>query len=165
MKEFEKKLNLPTYVPQRSTKASIRSEDPPPVAVPKQVNSADDIDFQVARQNIKSLLAKGEEALDGIMDLAATGEHPRAYEVAGQIIKTLVDANKDLMTIHKQKKDLKPQEEQKNADIKVNNAVFVGSTAELQQMVKEQRAAAEKKLLSDPNAKVFDKHLEHDEED
>lgn len=94
-------------------------------------------DFEIARINIKTLLVKGEEALDGILDLAQSGEHPRAYEVAGQIIKTLVDANKDLMSLHK-KKEVKEAPQEPNKVIN-NSIVFNGTTTELQAALKKMR--------------------------
>lgn len=103
--------------------------------LPPAPPSQDDIDFEMARTNIKELIKKGTSALDGVIDLAHNGEHPRAYEVAGQIIKTLVDANRDLLGIHKSKKELHADEQQAPRSV-TNQAVFVGSTAELQKMLK-----------------------------
>lgn len=104
-----------------------------------QVIEEKDADFQIARQNLKRLLLDGEEALDGILDLARQGEHPRAYEVAGQLVKTLVDANKDLINIHKQKKDLEDKPVTRDEPKTVNNTVFVGSTADLQKALADLR--------------------------
>lgn len=97
-------------------------------------------DFQEARTNIKTIISKGEDALDGILDLAKASEHPRTFEVAGQIIKTLVDANKDLLGLHKQAKELKKNDEKSESAKTVNNtAYFVGTAAELQQMVNKRK--------------------------
>lgn len=103
------------------------------------VKTSDQIDFEVARENIKSLITKGEEALEGIIDLAREGEHPRAYEVAGQLIKTLVDANRDLMTIHKQAKDLKEKGKEENSPSTVNNNLIVGSASDIQLLIEARR--------------------------
>lgn len=111
----------------------------PEVLPPTREDDTDLVDdFTVARRNIRELLRQGDTALEGILDLARSGEHPRSYEVAGQIIKTLVDANKDLLSIHKQVKDLKGGEKTEGSGpTNVTNAVFVGTTAELLELAKK----------------------------
>lgn len=96
----------------------------------------DDADF--ARDNIRTLIEKGNLAVDGILHVAKESEHPRAYEVAATLIKNLSDLNKDLMEIQKRKKDLSPQS-QKSGDINVDKAVFVGSTTELVKFLKNNK--------------------------
>ena len=96
----------------------------------------DDADF--ARDNIRTLIEKGNLAVDGILHVAKESEHPRAYEVAANLIKNLSDLNKDLMEIQKRKKDLAPQS-QKGGDINVDKAVFVGSTTELVKFLKSNK--------------------------
>ena len=96
----------------------------------------DDADF--ARDNIRTLIEKGNLAVDGILHVAKESEHPRAYEVAANLIKNLSDLNKDLMEIQKRKKDLAPQS-QKSGDINVDKAVFVGSTTELVKFLKSNK--------------------------
>lgn len=93
-----------------------------------------DSDYKYARENLYGVIEKGTEALDTLIDLAKASEHPRAFEVVSQLTKTLVDANKDLLDIQKKVKDLKKTEE-KEAPKNVTNALFVGSTAELQKLV------------------------------
>lgn len=111
------------------------------VHVEEHVENEFESDFDSARKNIKNIMNKGEEALDGILFLAKTSEHPRSYEVVGQIMKTMIDANKDLLNLHKQKKEL----QNKNGDSNtlhpqnVTNALFVGSTTDLQKYIKEKR--------------------------
>ena len=111
------------------------------VAKPVVENDAEskaEEDLELARNNIKRLLAKGEEALDGILYLAESSDHPRAYEVAGQIVKTLVDANKDLIGLHKTRKA--PEKASTVIEPTVtNNSIFVGTTNDLQKLLKEQR--------------------------
>jgi dTDP-D-glucose 4,6-dehydratase len=92
-------------------------------------------DFAKARQNIATLIEKGESAVDGILQLAKESEHPRAYEVASTLIKTMVEANKELLDVHKQKKDLEKEDYQGPSKAVQNNTVFVGSTKELQQQL------------------------------
>ena len=96
----------------------------------------DDADF--ARDNIRTLIEKGNLAVDGILHVAKESEHPRAYEVAANLIKNLSDLNKDLMEIQKRKRDLAPQA-QRSGDINVDKAVFVGSTTELVKFLKNNK--------------------------
>jgi dTDP-D-glucose 4,6-dehydratase len=94
-----------------------------------------DEDFVKAKSNIASLIEKGEAAVDGILQLAKESEQPRAYEVASTLIKTMVDANKELLDVHKQKKELDKEEYAGPAKAVQNNTVFVGSTKELQKQL------------------------------
>ena len=92
-------------------------------------------DYDKARQNIHDLLSKGHEALAHALDVAKQSEHPRAFEVVGNLVKQLTDANQQLLDLHQQKAKL---DAPKDGDKKVtNNAIFVGSTAELNKMIKK----------------------------
>ena len=95
-------------------------------------------DYEFARENLYSVIDKGTEALDSLLELAKVSEHPRAFEVVATLSKTLMDANKDLLNVQKKVKELQKEEEQSGNDTKQNvtNALFVGSTAELQKMLK-----------------------------
>ena len=95
-------------------------------------------DAALARKNIKSLLDKGNGAIDNLLLVAQESEHPRAYEVAANFIKTLADLNKDLLDVQKKKSDLRPQQTT-NQSINVEKAVFVGSTAELLKQIRENK--------------------------
>ena len=92
-------------------------------------------DFEYARGNMISAIVKGQEALRGILDVAGMSQHPRAYEVAATLVKTIADANKDLLELQKRKKDLTGVGPNPTT---VNNNLFVGSTAELQQLIRKQ---------------------------
>ena len=94
-------------------------------------------DAEFARQNLRTLIEKGNIAADEIMQVASASEHPRAFEVAATMLKNLADMNKDLMEIQKRKRDLAPQITQQN--INVDKAVFVGSTAELLKQIKSNK--------------------------
>ncbi len=90
-------------------------------------------DYKYARQNLRGIIDNGTETLDILKDLALASQSPRAFEVIGQLIKTLADANKDLMKLQKDVKELKKETDTpKN----VTNALFIGNTAELQKLVK-----------------------------
>ena len=95
-----------------------------------------DDDAEFARQNIRGLIEKGNEAIDGILNVAKASDHPRAYEVAANMLKHLTDMNKDLMEIQKRKKDLQPKESAPTNGINVDKAVFIGSTKELVKLLK-----------------------------
>ena len=93
-------------------------------------------DYDYTRGNLYSIIEKGQEAIDGILELAQESEMPRAYEVAGQLIKSVSDATDKLMDLQKKVKDVNKEEESKGPTT-VNNALFVGSTAELQKLLKQ----------------------------
>lgn len=97
-----------------------------------------DTDFEYARGNIINILEKGNEALDGIMDVAQRSQSARAYEVVAGLLKNMSDMNKDLLELQKKKKDLVADTGAKQPST-VNNNLFVGSTAELQKLLKKQR--------------------------
>jgi len=94
-----------------------------------------DSDYMYSRENFYSLIERGQDAIDGILDLAKEGEHPRAYEVAGQLIKNVAEVTDKLADLQEKMKKLKevPEHGPKN----VTNALFVGSTKELQQLLKD----------------------------
>jgi hypothetical protein len=100
------------------------------------VSNAVDDDAEFARCNIRSLIEKGNKAMDELLLVANASEHPRAYEVAAGLIKNLADLNKDLLEIQKRRKDLSPQEAASVKNVNVDKAVFVGSTAELVKLLK-----------------------------
>ena len=99
--------------------------------------SKDDItkDYEYTRGNLYSIIEKGQEAIKGILELAQDSEMPRAYEVAGQLIKSVSDATDKLMDLQKKVKDVNEDTPQKGPNT-VNNALFVGSTAELAKLLK-----------------------------
>tara|TARA_B100000519_G_scaffold202188_1_gene219771 strand:- start:333 stop:761 length:429 start_codon:yes stop_codon:yes gene_type:complete len=92
-------------------------------------------DYDYTRGNLYSIIEKGQEAINGILELAQESEMPRAYEVAGQLIKNVADATDKLMDLQKKLKDV--EEEKKKGPSTVNNALFVGSTADLAKMLKD----------------------------
>ena len=97
----------------------------------------DDIqkDYEYTRGNLYSIIEKGQEAINGILELAQESEMPRAYEVAGQLIKSVSDATDKLMDLQKKLKDVNEEQQQKGPNT-VNNALFVGSTADLTKLLK-----------------------------
>lgn len=106
--------------------------------IEKISSTVDDIkkDYNYTRGNLYSLIEKGQEAINGILELAQESEMPRAYEVAGQLIKNVADATDKLMDLQKKLKDI--EDEKQKGPTTVNNALFVGSTAELAKLLKQQ---------------------------
>jgi len=93
-------------------------------------------DYEYTRANLYSLIEKGQEAINGIMELAGEGGSPRAYEVAGQLIKSVADTTDKLIDLQKKLKDVE-EETVKATNNVTNNALFVGSTAELSKLLKQ----------------------------
>ena len=110
-------------------------ETPKPVQKPKE---KDDInkDYEYSRGNLYSLIEKGQEAVNGILELAQESDSARAYEVAGQLIKSVADTTDKLIDLQKKLKDVE-DDSKKTTNNVTNNAVFVGSTSELQKMLKQ----------------------------
>ena len=94
-------------------------------------------DYETTRAQLHNLVMKGQEAVDGILDVARSSDHPRAYEVAGQLIKNVGDVADKLIDLQKKMKDLDAEE--KKITQNTTNALFVGSTAELQKLLKQQK--------------------------
>lgn len=118
----------------------LKKEDLLPVASVDSVERKED-DFDLARNTMRNLIQKNEAVLTDLVDLARNSESARAYEVAGQLIKTQAEMAKDLMTLHKQKKEVDGDRSESQQNIKTqNNIVFAGSTADLMKMIANERA-------------------------
>lgn len=102
---------------------------PPEVQEIPQIDS----DYEYARGNMIAIIEKGNEALSGILDVAGMSQHPRSYEVAATLIKTMAEVNKDLLDLTKKKMDMTGEIGQPKT---ITNNLFVGSTAELQKFIK-----------------------------
>ena len=124
-------LEITSLVPTEEIKP-----EPPARIIPK-TGKDDDIDYNYARENYYNLIERNQDAVEEMLEIAKQSEHPRAFEVVGQLIKSGLDANKELMGLHKTKKELSI--EKGGHTTTVNNAVFVGSTAELQKLLKAKR--------------------------
>ena len=126
MKKVDKELGL---VEQRPIKSEVSRYVP-------ELTNEDDIenDYKYQRENFYNLVERGSDAIEGILELAKEGEHPRAYEVAGNLIKQVAEVAEKLGDLQEKMRKLKevPETGPKN----VTNALFVGSTAELQKMLK-----------------------------
>ena len=104
--------------------------------VPAVTDDDSDTDFQYARENLYNLIERGTDGLEELLEIAKQSEHPRAFEVVQQTIGQLTTTNKELLNLHKTKKDIKVE---KGGPTSVNNNLFVGSTAELQKMLKAKK--------------------------
>ena len=129
-KKLDKTFNINPEVVEEPTK-SIERVNPPPDRLTKSEITRD---YEYTRGNLYSIIEKGQEAIDGILELAQESEMPRAYEVAGQLIKHVGDVADKLMALQKDKKAVKEESAKK---VVTNNSLFVGSTADLQKMLKK----------------------------
>ena len=104
----------------------------------EEVTKVDEVkkDYDYTRGNLYSLIEKGQEAINGIMEVAGETASPRAYEVAGQLIKSVADTTDKLADLHKKVKDIEEDNPKKQSTV-TNNALFVGSTSELSKMLKD----------------------------
>ena len=136
MSKIDDKLNEVLGIAEDVTyENEVKTEPKKDLIVPEEKDP--EIDFETGRKNLYNLIDKGNEAIDGILNLAKEGEHPRAYEVAGQLIKTVSEVSQNLLDLQDKLKKVKeiPNTGPKN----VTNALFVGSTTELQKMLKEKK--------------------------
>ena len=122
-----------TVIEQTLPVVKTLSVDVPTIGAPNDASI--DADYEYARENLKLFIEQGKVAMENIIYLAKEGESPRAYEVVGQLIKTLSDTNKDLLDLGKKVKDLKSKKDDTQQPQHVTNALFVGSTAELQKLI------------------------------
>ena len=102
-----------------------------------------DRDYDEVRRNLKCIIEKSQEAIEGISELAQDSQQPRAYEVIAQLIQSSLEANNRLMDLHRRMKEIKKEEKTKSTSV-TNNSIYVGSTAELQKMIREQRKVVDR---------------------
>lgn len=136
-KNMEEILNLPT-----DTKSMIEVIDDNrlPIEPPEVSVTNDEVmdDYYYARENLKEIIANAQQAIADLGSIASTSESPRAYEVLSTLMKTIVDANKDLLELQKSVKKLKEEEKTSNPQ-NVTNAMFVGNTSELMKLIKDNK--------------------------
>ena len=135
MSTIDDKLNEVLNITTEVMPIEVEKKESKEVVVPEDKDP--DIDFETGRKNLYQLIDKGNEAIDGILGLAKEGEHPRAYEVAGQLIKTVSEVSQNLLDLQEKLKKIKdvPEKGPKN----VTNALFVGSTTELTKLLKNKK--------------------------
>ena len=127
---IEKSLNVETSI--------VPKEEPKKPELPNVVLKKDDVekDYKYTRGQLYSLFEKGQEAINGIMEVAGESASPRDYEVAGQLIKSVADSTDKLMDLQKKMKDIDEDNTKAQGNV-TNNSLFVGSIAELQKMLKK----------------------------
>ena len=125
---IDKALNISDSDIVPTKKETLRKEDTP------KKNEVEK-DYEYSRANLYSIIEKGQEAINGIMEVAGESASPRAYEVAGQLIKSVADTTDKLMDLQKKIKDV--NEDAPKTNNVTNNALFVGSTSELSKMLKK----------------------------
>jgi hypothetical protein len=134
-KTIDEKLNDILDVDASTGEVIVPKKDTP--ITPVSDTSIIDDDYEYARKNLRGLIENGKEVMENIIYVAKESESPRSYEVVGQLIKTLAETNKDLLDLAKKSKDLKSnKDETQNSGTQIQNALFVGSTAELQKLIK-----------------------------
>ena len=135
----DKVIDKTELEPPKEFKAPVqRKNGEVQIKIDKDINT----DYDYSRENYYNLIEKGQEAIQGILDIAKEGQHPRAYEVVGQLIGQVATSVDKLQDLQKKLKDLKELPGKTNANIK--NALFVGSTAELQKMLNKQSMETKK---------------------
>lgn len=131
LEEIGNAIGIPFVPEEKKQETSITKID-----VPKDHKT--DADFLEVRKNLKSLIATGEEAIEGILKVAQEGDSPRAYEVAATLIKTVSEINKDIIDIHQKMKTMEQTKVVQNNT--TNNSIFVGSTSDLQDLINQARS-------------------------
>ena len=154
MSKLEDKVNEILGV---ETKAPVEQKEFKPLVPRMEDKNKEDVDndYKYSRENYYNLIEKGQEAIQGILDIAQEGQHPRAYEVAGQLIGQVATTVDKLQDLQKKLKDLKDVPNKTNANIK--NALFVGSTAELQKMLKQNNEDTKSKNITPKETDISDK--------
>jgi hypothetical protein len=158
MTKLEDKVNEILGIEPENTPTleSIVKVDNPPVPRIEDTNKSDvDNDYKYSRDNYYDLIQKGQEAIEGILEIAKEGQHPRAYEVAGQLITNVAQTVDKLQDLQKKLKDLKDLPKTANQNIK--NALFVGSTAELQKMLKRENENIKSTIIKSEETDISDK--------
>lgn len=127
--------NLSQVFDIEPTKTEIITKEGELIPVGEDKNNVVEDDFDKTRNNLHSLLYQGQDALNHALEVAKSSEHPRAFEVVSNMIKQMADINTQLLDLHKQKKQLETTEEKAKPTTVNNNAIFVGSTTELNKLI------------------------------
>ena len=139
MSKLEEKVNEILGIDKPEPKKEVVKQEFKPAVPRKEDDKKEDVDndYKYSRENYYNLIERGQEAIEGILDIAREGQHPRAYEVAGQLIGQVAGTVDKLQDLQKKLKDLK--EVPKSANTNIKNALFVGSTNELQKMLNRKK--------------------------
>lgn len=135
-------IEIPLDKPSEESKGSevVKAEEAAPAAPAAGYKPADaDDDYKEVRRNLKVIIEQSSSAIQGILELAEDSQQPRAYEVVAQLIGQTLEANTKLVDLHRRMKDIKKTEAGSKPTTVTNNSIFVGSTTELQKLIKSQR--------------------------
>jgi len=139
MSNFDKNMEkIFDVLPIENKKDEVKKSAPLTVKY-KAPNIEEDLSdaYQQSKENIQSIIDQGQEAMHEILEIAKAGQHPRAFEVYGGLLKNMVDANKELLNIQKQIREMDKKKEVNNTNI--DKAIFVGSTSELAKFLKNNK--------------------------
>jgi predicted transcriptional regulator len=136
MNKFEKSMEQIFDVNPTNEIVKVENKPKPQYNVPDIENDLGDA-YQQSRENLQGIIDQGKEAMEEILNIAKAGQHPRAFEVYGTLLKNMVDANKELLAIQKQMRDMDKKKETNNTNI--DKAIFVGSTNELSKFLKNNK--------------------------
>jgi hypothetical protein len=116
-----------------------KKENLPAVVKPQSENLKQDLTdaYEQSKDNLQDIIEQGKEAMQEILEIAKAGQHPRAFEVYGTLLKNMVDANKELLNIQKQIRDIDESKKEKSSGTNIDKAIFVGSTTELAKLIKD----------------------------
>lgn len=139
MNEFDKKMAevfdiTPVEVSKDLDVNDVKKSTLPTAVNPEALNDDLSDAYQQSKENLQELIDQGKEAMEEILQVAKAGQHPRAFEVYGTLLKNVVDANKELLSIQKQMRDMTGAKKEQNTTI--DKAIFIGSTAELNKLIK-----------------------------
>jgi hypothetical protein len=137
MNEFDK--NMENIFDVKPTDiVEIKKENLPRVISPDEPDLKQDLNdaYEQSKENLQDLIDQGKEAMEEILQIAKAGQHPRAFEVYGTLLKNVVDANKELLAVQKQMRDMNGVKKETNNTM-IDKAIFVGSTSELSKLLKD----------------------------
>lgn len=141
MSEFDKNIEKIFDVTPVETKTEANlvpaEQKKTDIVTTEETNLKEDLKdaYEQSKENLQDLIDQGKEAMEEILQIAKAGQHPRAFEVYGTLLKNMVDANKELLNIQKQMRDMDGKKRD-SGDTKIDKAIFVGSTAELNKLLK-----------------------------
>jgi hypothetical protein len=131
---------LDIEIPVDEPKEIVKPQEPVAISVTGGYNANDaDSDYKEVRRNLKVIIEQSSSAIQGILELAEDSQQPRAYEVVAQLVGQALEANTKLVDLHRRMKDIKKIEQGAKPSTVTNNSIFVGSTAELQKLIKNQK--------------------------
>jgi len=143
MSKFEKSMEEIFDIEPFNGNPNIDSDKRVTIIPPKQIDVSADLAqdlndaYEQSRDNLQDIIDQGKEAMEEILQIAKEGQHPRAFEVYGSLLKNVVDANKELLAIQKQMRDMDSNAKKGGGNTTIDKAIFVGTPADLNKMIKD----------------------------